>query len=78
MEIAKAVSTPLHGYLKLTKGTCPKTWEEEDKISKVPYSSTIDSLMYAMVYTRLNIAYAMGVLSLGLTIGMQSNGFSNI
>ena len=35
MENAKAVSTPLLGHLKLTKGMCLKTQEEEDKISKV-------------------------------------------
>ena len=49
---AKAVSTPLPGHLKLTKEMCPKTQEEEDKMSKVPYASAIGSLMYAMVCTR--------------------------
>ena len=57
--------------------------EEEDKMSKVPYASAIESLMYAMVCTRLDIAHAVGVVSKymshpGLSIGMQSNGFSNI
>ena len=32
-------------------------------MSKVPYASTIDSLMYAMVCTRPDIAHAMGVVS---------------
>ena len=63
VENAKVVSTPLPGHLKLTKETCPKTQEEEDKISKVPYASAIGSLMYAMVCTRPNIAHAMGVVS---------------
>ena len=36
MENAKAVNTPLPGHLKLTKEMCPKTQEEEDKMSKVP------------------------------------------
>ena len=30
-------------------------------MSKVPYASVVGSLMYAMVYTRLDIAYALGV-----------------
>jgi hypothetical protein len=30
---------------------------------RVPYSSTIGSLMYAMVYKRPDIAHAMGVVS---------------
>jgi hypothetical protein len=32
-------------------------------MSKVPYSSTIGILMYAMVCTRPDIAHAVGVLS---------------
>ena len=63
MENAKDVSTPLLGHLKLTKEMCPKTQEEEDKLSKVPYASVVGSLMYAMVCTRLDIAHAVGVVS---------------
>jgi hypothetical protein len=32
-------------------------------MSHVPYVSAVGSLMYAMVYTRTDIAYAVGVLS---------------
>ena len=32
-------------------------------MSHVPYASAVGSLMYAMVYTRLDIAHAVGVLS---------------
>lgn len=46
MESANAVNTPLPNHLKLTKGMCPKTQEEEEKISKVPYASAIGRLMY--------------------------------
>ena len=46
MENVKVVSTPLPGHLKLTKEMCPKTQEVEDKMSKIPYDSTIGSLMY--------------------------------
>ena len=63
MENAKAINTPLPGHLKLTKAMYPNTYEEEDKMSKVPYASTVGSLMYAMVCTRLDIAHAMGVVS---------------
>ena len=62
MENAKAVSTPLPSHLKMTKKLCPKIQEEEDKMSKVPYTSNIGSLMYAMVCTRLDIAHAVGLL----------------
>jgi len=63
MENAKAVSTPLPSHLKLTKNMCPKTPEEEEKMSKVPYASAVGSLMYAMVCTRPDIAHAVGVIS---------------
>ena len=50
-------------HFKLSKDMCPKTHEEIEYMSKVPYSSTIGSLMYAMVYTRPDIAHALGVVS---------------
>ena len=50
-ENAKVVSTSLPGHLKLTKEMWPKTQEEEDKMSKVPYALVVGSLMYAMVCT---------------------------
>eukprot|EP00253_Pinus_taeda_P035823 PITA_35823 len=42
---------------------CPKTQEEEEDISCVPYASAVGSLMYAMVCTRPDIAHEMGILS---------------
>ena len=41
---------------------CPKTQEEMDYMSKVPYASTVGSLMYAMVCTRPDIAHVVGVV----------------
>ena len=63
MNEAKPVSTPLGSHFKLSKKQSPKTEEERDHMSKVPYASTIGSLMYAMVCTRPNIAHAVGVVS---------------
>ena len=37
------------------------------EMSKVPYASSVGSLMYAMVCTRPDIAHAVGVVSLFLT-----------
>eukprot|EP00253_Pinus_taeda_P019706 PITA_19706 len=42
---------------------CPKTQEEEEDMSCVPYASVVSSLMYVMVCTRPDIAHAVGVLS---------------
>ena len=63
MENAKVVSTPLLDHLKLTKEMCPKTQEEEDKMSKLPYTSVVGILMYVMVCTRPNISHVVGVVS---------------
>ena len=63
MGNTKVVNTPLPSHLKLAKEMCPKTQEEEDKMSKVPYASTIGCLMYDMVCTRPDIAHAVGVVS---------------
>ena len=62
MQNEKPVSTPLANHFKLSKETCPKTREEIEYMSKVPYSSAVGSLMYSMVCTRPNIAHAVGVL----------------
>ena len=63
MNEAKPVSTPLGSHLKLSKEQSLKTKEEMDYMSKVPYASTIGSLMYAMVCTRPDIAHPVGVVS---------------
>ena len=60
---AKPVSTPLCSHFKLSKGQSLKTKEERDHMRKVPYASTIGSLMYAMVCTRPNIVHTVGVVS---------------
>ena len=62
MQNEKLVSTPLAIHFKLSKEMCPKTQEEIDYMSRIPYSSTVVSLMYAMVCTRLDIAHVVGVV----------------
>ncbi|RVX02980.1 Retrovirus-related Pol polyprotein from transposon TNT 1-94 [Vitis vinifera] len=63
MNETKPISTPLGSHFKPSKEQSPKTEEERDHMSKVPYASTIDSLMYAMVCTRPDIAHVVGVVS---------------
>ena len=64
MQNAKLVSTPLASHFKLRKHMCPETQEEIYYMSKIPYSSAVGSLMYAMVCTRHDIAHAVGVVSM--------------
>ena len=63
MHGAKPVSTPLASHFKLSKELSPKTEQEKENMSKVPYASAVGSLMYAMVCTRPDIAHAVGVVS---------------
>eukprot|EP00253_Pinus_taeda_P016428 PITA_16428 len=60
---SKPVKVPIPIGVKLSAEKCLKTQEEEEDMSHVPYASAVGSLMYAMVYTRPDIAHAVGVLS---------------
>ena len=63
MNETKSVSPPLGSHFKLSKEQSPKTKEERDYMSKVPYASAIGNLMYAMVCIRPDIAHVVGVVS---------------
>ena len=41
---------------------CLKNDFEREHMKNIPYTSTVGSLMYAQVYTRPNIAFAVGIL----------------
>jgi len=57
------------GYLSfrheitISKDQCPKTPEEIESMKTVPYTLTIGSLMYAILYTRLDICFVVGMVS---------------
>ena len=58
------MKVPIHDVgVNLYVEQCPKTQEEEKDMSHVTYASVVSSLMYAMVCTRPDIAYAVAVLS---------------
>ena len=63
MQNTKPVSTPFASHFRLSKDMCPKTQDEIDHMSKIPYASAVGSLMYAMVWTRPDIAHVVGVVS---------------
>eukprot|EP00253_Pinus_taeda_P029393 PITA_29393 len=60
---SKLVKVPIPVNVKLSAELYPKTQEQEEDMSCVPYVSAVGSLMYAMVCTIPYIAHAVGVLS---------------
>ena len=59
MKECKPVRVPILVGVTLYADQCPKTQEEEDYMSRVPYVSVVGSLMYAMVCTRPEISHAV-------------------
>ena len=63
MSKAKVVSSPLASHFKLSSRHSSSIDKEKEDMRRVPYASVVGSLMYAMVCTRPDIAYAIGVVS---------------
>ena len=63
MNKAKVVSSPLATHFRLSTNQSPSIDQEKEEIEKVSYASTVRSLMYVMVCTCLDIAYAIGTVS---------------
>ncbi|GKV30830.1 hypothetical protein SLEP1_g39605 [Rubroshorea leprosula] len=63
MQNAKPVSTPFPVHIKLSSEYSPSTEAEKAAMSRVPYSSAVGSLMFAMVGTRPDIAQAVEAVS---------------
>ena len=57
---AKSVGAPLPVNCKLNSGQCLKTEKDKAEMRRVSYASAVGSLMYAMVCTRPDIAFAVG------------------
>eukprot|EP00253_Pinus_taeda_P008994 PITA_08994 len=60
---SKLVKVPIPIGVKLFAEQCPKTKEEEEDMSCVPYASAVGSLMYEMLCTRPEITHVVGVLN---------------
>lgn len=61
MDQAKSVSTPLSGHFKLVS-----VKEDDHDVGvdeEFPYSNAVGSIMYAMIGTRHDLAFAVGVVS---------------
>ena len=63
MHHSKPVDTPVEKGLTFCLDQCPKTDQEKEKMKDVPYASAVGSLMYAMLCTRPDICFAVGLVS---------------
>src|SRR5579871_329988 len=63
MENCRPISTPMDMNKKLSKVMCPKIPEEIEEMKNIPYQSAVGSLIYLMLGTRPDIAFAVGALS---------------
>jgi hypothetical protein len=56
------VKVPIPMGARLNDEQCPKTQEEIEDMTRVPYAIFVGSLMYAMVCTRPDISHAVRLL----------------
>ncbi|KAJ4724427.1 Retrovirus-related Pol polyprotein from transposon TNT 1-94 [Melia azedarach] len=63
MSTAKPIDTPSAANAHLSVAFAPKSVEEKEYMSRVPYTSAVGSLMYAMVCTRPDLAQSVSVVS---------------
>ncbi len=57
------MKVPIPVGVNLFAKQCPKTQEDEEDMSYVPYASAVGSMMYAVVCTKPDVSHAVGVLS---------------
>ena len=54
---------PMSQGIHLSKRMSPKTSEEKNRMSSIPYALVVGSIMYAMLCTRPDVAYVLGIVS---------------
>ena len=63
MEESKRGYLPISQGIHFSKKMCPKTSEERERMNSIPYASTVGSIMYAMLCTKPDVAYALDIVS---------------
>ncbi|CAA3009527.1 F-box LRR-repeat 20-like [Olea europaea subsp. europaea] len=63
MNGSKFVKVPLAAHINLSSAHSPKTEEEFREMRNIPYSNAIGSVMFSMITTRPDLAYAISFLS---------------
>nr|GEU66661.1 retrotransposon protein, putative, Ty1-copia subclass [Tanacetum cinerariifolium] len=61
MENSKKWNLTLHHGIKISKDLCPKTDDEQDKMSRVPYALAIGLIKYAMTCTRSDVSFTLSM-----------------
>ena len=59
MEKSKKRELPIHSNTKLSKTHSPSTNAEIEEMSQVPYASVIQSIIYLITCTRLDVAFPL-------------------
>ncbi|KAJ9560945.1 LOW QUALITY PROTEIN: hypothetical protein OSB04_006105 [Centaurea solstitialis] len=62
MSEAKSVNTPFAPHFRLSSTLSPSTQADVAYMPRVPYSGAVGSLMYAMICTRPDLAYAVSMI----------------
>ena len=62
MQDSKKGLLPTRHGIILSEEQCPKIPQEEEDMRRIPYASAVGSLMYAMLCTRPDICYAVGIV----------------
>ena len=63
MQDAKSISTLTASYFRLTSQMSPSDDAKVGYMKRVPYANTVGSIMYAMICTRSDLAYASNLVS---------------
>ncbi|XP_075515551.1 secreted RxLR effector protein 161-like [Primulina tabacum] len=63
MEQAKQVITPIGAHIKLSAVQSPVTEDGINEMKIIPYANAVGSIMYGMVCTRPDLAYASSLVS---------------
>ncbi|XP_075633321.1 secreted RxLR effector protein 161-like [Castanea sativa] len=63
MHNSKPIDTPIEKGHTLSLENCPKSEKEKREMTRVPYASAVGSLMYAMLCTRPDICFVVGMVS---------------
>nr|GEZ50722.1 cytochrome P450 71A2-like [Tanacetum cinerariifolium] len=75
MDNGKSVSVPLGAHFKVSLKECSLNEWNVERMSKVPYVNVVGSLMYLMVCTRPDIAYAVSIVSRDQGKHVDADGF---